>query len=429
MAVTFLMSMGIPAQTMEQNDWSLQTLFRTAWLACPRAVPALEHLLLFMNSDDRLIEHKITLKRTPCEEIFFPNGDHLPTFERSVRDRLVYIVQRFPQGLSPDQEFAVDMETVTLQNTISTARTCHARRVSVDIDWFPNQRSDKKFRGGQAVLAKEFIRNLDHAADNKADRIVTYDLHNPAITGFTDNFEMDELMAAPTLAIYLRYGIKGKKTVVSPDTGGAKRAEVMAGYLGAEMGFGYKIRKQGKEAKVQKLVIGDVKGCTAIVYDDIICTGGSTIQTVMKLYEIGAKNVVCVATHGAFTKESGKESPEEKFRQLSKQYGLQVIVTDTIMRDPQYLDANKDWLTVVTLAGHKSDFLLEHYLGGAVRDVFERYEVAARGELHYPDGHLVVPEGALSGMERRSIAYKNISDLLLNTKGYQQIWQAHLNVP
>ena len=282
-----------------------QVLRERSWLACESGGPTLEILLNFMNADRRLDARNISLHRTETQVVDFKNREHIPDFLRSVRNSDVFITQAFTQGEFWDEDPAksimladpsrLDREIVDLQWTIGSVRGCHAKSISLDLGFFPYGRSDKKFKGGQYIIAKSFLEALDAQAGIRADTIVTYDLHNEAIAGFPNSFGMDPLSAEMLFAIYFRnlQEIKGRPlVVVSPDSGGAKRAERLSLFLGTDLAIGYKSRKQGEEAKLKK-IIGEIrKGSIAVVFDDMIDGGGTAKPVAEMLYKMAPSRFI-----------------------------------------------------------------------------------------------------------------------------------------
>lgn len=404
------------------EDLRAQRLLSTSWVACPKGIQSLDLLLDYMNSDPRLSECGISpLKRTPLTVKRFANLERLPAIEDSVRENHVYLHQSFTQGEDPAATH-LSGEILDLIFSVYTAVSCHAEHVSLDLGFFPYGRSDKVFEGGQAILCKLFFKLLDTAAAGRGRQILTYDLHNEAIAGFVDGFRMDAVSAAPLLALYLKSlpefqdGIPVK--VLAPDEAGVKRAKKLADMLGCGVAYVDKSREQGKEAQAHEIV-GDVDGFVVVQYDDMIDSGGTAINNSHLAMEKNARNVIIVASHGLFSKEIGKESPEEKFRR----YDYKVVVMDTVPRPPGFLLANRDWFTMLTCAGNRSDLFLGPYFGDRVRDVRQRYGVLACSKKPFDQsGRLILPPDKFSLMNHQGIAYNHINQLVLPNQAYCRSW-------
>jgi ribose-phosphate pyrophosphokinase len=146
--------------------------------------------------------------------------------------------------------------------------------------------------------------------------VITVDLHADQIQGFF-NIPVDHLYSIPIFARYFKsMGIEDEKlVVVSPDSGGANRARALAKRLNCTLAIGDK-RRTGNDNNAEVLnVIGDVKGKVAILFDDIIDTGGSLIKMANKLADLGADKVYASCVHGVLSGnavEKLENSPIEK---------------------------------------------------------------------------------------------------------------------
>jgi len=244
-----------------------------------------------------------------CDVTRFMNGEIQVLINESVRGDDVFIVQ---STCSPPNETL--MELLIL---IDALRRASARRVTAVVPFYGYARQDRKSRGREPITAK-LVANLITTAC--CDRVLTMDLHAGQIQGFFD-IPLDHLTALPLLAEY----IAGKRiqdlVVVSPDVGGVARARNMADWLGAPIGIIEKRRARPNESEVMAL-IGDVKGRTAVLMDDILDTGGSMVRAAEALIKNGAKEVYVCVTHGVFSGDA--------FARLAKAPIAEIIVTNTI---------------------------------------------------------------------------------------------------
>jgi len=187
-----------------------------------------------------------------------------------------------------------------------------------------------------------------------ADRVLTMDLHAGQIQGFFD-IPVDNLKAMPILADYLKKKNLGDIVVVSPDVGGVARARELSERLHAPLAILDKRRPRANEAEVHH-VIGDVKGKTAIIIDDLIDTAGTITKGARALFEAGAVRVFACATHPVFSHpaiELLSEAPIEE-----------VIVTNTIPLDAEN---RPEKITVLSVAP---------LFGEAIRRIFEEESVS-----------------------------------------------------
>tara|TARA_Y100000310_G_C20682805_1_gene817034 strand:- start:84 stop:1049 length:966 start_codon:yes stop_codon:yes gene_type:complete len=155
-----------------------------------------------------------------------------------------------------------------------------------------------------------------------ASRVITTDLHNPAIAGFY-NIPFDNLKSFPVIIRHLQENYKDflkNAVVVAPDIGSAKTTESYAKRLGLRVVLADKKREKAGVVS-DMIIVGDVKGKNALVPDDLIATGGTLIKAAETLKKKGAKKIYACATHGVFSKgiRALQTSPLEK-----------IIITDSI---------------------------------------------------------------------------------------------------
>jgi ribose-phosphate pyrophosphokinase len=186
------------------------------------------------------------------------------------------------------------------------------------------------------------------------------DLHSPAIQGFFD-IGMDHLTAIPLLAEYLKEGLPRDSVIVSPDTGGVKRADLFARSLDLPIAILHKRRASALEVEIAAL-IGDVRGKHAIIVDDIIATGSTIRQAVETLVLAGAyPDVRIVATHGVLA---------EKAPELLRHPSIsEIVVTDTIPI-PEQVRAALPSLRIVSVANLLADAIERLHTGRSLSALF-----------------------------------------------------------
>jgi ribose-phosphate pyrophosphokinase len=239
----------------------------------------------------------------------FSDGEVQINLGESVRGCDVYVVQ--PTS-SPVNEHL--MELLIMVDAIKRAS---AKTVNVIIPYYGYARQDRKARARDPITAK-LTANLIQTAG--ANRVICMDLHAGQIQGFFD-IPFDHLMAEPILADYFRSKNLEDVVVVSPDMGGVTRARGMAQRLGAPMAIIDKRRPAPNVAEVMN-IIGDIKGKTAIMIDDIIDTAGTITLGAQALIEHGAKEVYACCTHAVLSGPA--------IQRLRDSVIKEVVVTDTI---------------------------------------------------------------------------------------------------
>ncbi|KKK68949.1 hypothetical protein LCGC14_2938930, partial [marine sediment metagenome] len=262
----------------------------------------------------------------------FPDGELMIKLEEDIRGRDVFIIQPTCQP--------VNESLMELLIFIDCARRASAERITAVIPYFGYARQDRKDEGRVPITAK-MVANLISTAG--ADRVLTMDLHAAQIQGFFD-IPVDNLHAEPILSRY--YAEKGLPDLmlVSPDVGNAKRARVYAERLGGEIAIINKRRVSGDRVDAGD-VIGNIKGKTVLMMDDMITTAGTICGAAELCRQRGAKKIYVGATHGVLCGpaiERIREAPIDE-----------VVVTNTIPVPKAIRDAlsNLKVLSVSELIG------------------------------------------------------------------------------
>ncbi|MBC8416365.1 MAG: ribose-phosphate pyrophosphokinase [Candidatus Cloacimonetes bacterium] len=208
--------------------------------------------------------------------------------------------------------YPVNDNLMELLIMIDALKRASARNINCVIPSFGYARSDKKDQPRVPITAKLVADLLTTAG---ASRVIAMDLHSDQIQGFF-NIPVDHLYSAPIFVRYLTANHDlSNAVVVSPDTGGTARARAIAKRLNCSLAIGDK-RRLGNDDKAEVLnIIGDVENKTAILYDDIIDTGGSLAKMSKALMDRGAKKVYAACAHGVLSGnaiENLEGSPIEK---------------------------------------------------------------------------------------------------------------------
>ena len=188
--------------------------------------------------------------------------------------------------------FPVDQHLVELLIMMDALKRASAGRITVVIPYYGYARQDRKDRPRVAITSKLVADLLTTAGANRA---LLVDLHAAQIQGFF-NIPVDHLFASPVLVSYFRELDLPNLTVVSPDAGGVERARFFAKKLEVPLAIVDKRRTDINVTEVMN-VIGDVRGRTCLILDDIIDTAGTLVKTVDALLAEGAEKVYACATH------------------------------------------------------------------------------------------------------------------------------------
>jgi ribose-phosphate pyrophosphokinase len=249
---------------------------------------------------------------------------------------------------------------ITLHRFGDALKRSGVGRVTLYVPYLVNQRQDKKDDGRVSIAIAAFMKDLETNFGHRLERIVTSDLHARQIQGLFDG-PLDELSAIEDFAAYYRAKFENELTkeepqvvIVSPDAGGAKRAEKLARLLSVQYVVLDKRRTGHGEAEHRYFLPMDVNGMRAIMIDDIIDSAGSVAGEfenlqkqqgpVQYLQSKGAEVYVC-ATHAVFSEKNGIAA-EERLRKS----GAKVLVTDSIQKGAGYYHRHEDWLTVLSFA-------------------------------------------------------------------------------
>ncbi|WP_072499746.1 ribose-phosphate diphosphokinase [Olsenella phocaeensis] len=221
----------------------------------------------------------------------FANGETYARFVESVRGDEVFFIQTLAGPNVND----LLMETLIVADAATRAS---ADNFTVVIPHYGYARQDRKAAPREPITAR-LVANLLEAAG--VDRVITLDLHSNQIQGFFD------IPVTHLTALYL-FGDYFKEkdfdwentVVVSPDMGRAKVAKKLSDYLGCEVAIAHKSRPKHNAAEVMG-IIGNIKGKTCIINDDMIDTAGTLVGSINKLKEMGAGDIYISATHGIFS--------------------------------------------------------------------------------------------------------------------------------
>lgn len=242
----------------------------------------------------------------------FANGETYARFEETVRGCEVFFIQ----SLAGTNVNDLLMETLIVSDAATRASAASFTAV---IPHYGYARQDRKAASREPITAR-LVANLLEAAG--VDRVITLDLHSNQIQGFFD------IPVTHLTALYL-FGdyFKTKDfdwdntVVVSPDMGRAKVAKKLSDYLGCEVAIAHKGRPKHNAAEVMG-IIGNIKGKTCIINDDMIDTGGTLVGSINKLKDMGAGDIYISATHGIFSGEA--------LERLETAPIVECVVTDAI---------------------------------------------------------------------------------------------------
>ena len=292
----------------------------------------------------------LDVEPTPTTLYDFANGEIFVRFLESVRGCDAFVVQ---SHTAPINQWI--MEQLIMVDALKRAS---AKRITVVAPFFGYARQDKKSRGREPISAR-LMADLFLTAG--ADRIMAVDLHTAQIQGFFDG-PVDHLFALPILADYVQGKLDvSQVTVVAPDAGRVRVCERWTDRLGCPLAIIHKRRDPDVANKVKILeVVGQVRGRTCIIVDDMIDTGATIVNAAEALFEQGAAQVIVTATHGVL---SGPAVDLLKNSRISE-----VIVSNTL---PIINEKRFDKLTMLSIAPLIARAISEVFSDGSVTSLFD----------------------------------------------------------
>ena len=319
---------------------------RTPWI---ERGPQKRLMLFAGRSNPQLAEgiaEKLGIMLGEVELRTFANGETYVRYDESIRGSDVFIVQ---SGNAPVNDHLVELLIM-----IQAAKLASAKRITAVIPWFAYSRQDKKSAPREPITAKLVADALEVAG---VDRVVTMDLHAGQIQGFF-TVPVDHMTALMMLTQYfLDLGLTDL-VVVSPDAGRVKLNKKFASKVGAELAILDKERPAQQVAEIG-YVIGDVRGKTAVIVDDIIDTAGTLKAAGQTVLDEGAARVYAAATHPVFSGAAYENLAGAGFEQI--------VVTDTIPLRP----GAPDNIRVLSCAELLTDSIRRIFTDDSVSEVFD----------------------------------------------------------
>ncbi|WP_431628210.1 ribose-phosphate pyrophosphokinase [Alkalinema pantanalense] len=277
----------------------------------------------------------------------FADGEIYVQILESIRGSDVYIIQPTCRP--------VNDHLMELMIMIDACKRASARQVTAVLPYYGYARADRKTAGRESITAKLAANLLTKSG---ANRVLAMDLHSAQIQGYFD-IPLDHVYGAPTIVDYLKSKKLEDLVIVSPDVGGVARARAFANRLGdAPLAIIDKRRQAHNVAEVMN-VVGDVRGKTAVLVDDMIDTAGTITEGAKLLRREGARQVYACATHAVFSPPA--------IERLSSGCLEEVIVTNTI---PLTEDQRFPQLTILSVANVLGETISRIHEDSSVSSMF-----------------------------------------------------------
>jgi ribose-phosphate pyrophosphokinase len=299
------------------------------------------------------IAEKLEVELTDAGLKTFADGEVYCRYAESIRGADLFIVQSMcgseREGLTPNDAL---WELLLM---VHAAKHASAHRIIAVSPWYGYSRQDKKSAPREPISARLVADTLEVAG---IDRLVTMDLHAGQLQGFFSK-PVDHMTAMPILTQFVidRLGSENL-VIIAPDAGRVKLVRKFAQKVGAPYALMEKERPAQQVAEIG-YVIGDVKGKTAVIVDDIIGTGSTLSAAAQTVLDEGAEQVFAVATHGLFSGDA--------FRNLQEGPLDGIVVTDTV---PLREGAPADLITQLTCADILEDSIRRIFTDDSVSEIF-----------------------------------------------------------
>jgi len=287
-----------------------------------------------------------------CQVSRFADGEVEVSIGENIRGSHVFLIQSTCAPVNENY-----MELFILMDSMKRASVLE---ITLIMPYYGYARQDRKV-APRAPISARCVADLCQVAG--ADRLLVVDLHAPQIQGFFDG-PVDNLFAVPVMA---DYWLKEKQTndvvCVSPDAGGVERTRAFAERIKSPISVIDKRRSQPGEARVFNIV-GDVKGKTAIIVDDMIDTAGTLCASAHYLMKYGAKEVYAIATHAVFSGAALERIQESAIQE--------VWITDTIPLRKQQIKQGTEKIRCISVAPLVAEAIKRIHSKGSVSALFDK---------------------------------------------------------
>lgn len=272
--------------------------------ACPTAENFTQEICSYLNIEIGKIKYQK-----------FSNDNNFVQIQETVRGKDVYVIQT--------TQPPVNERVMELLITIDALKRASAEKINIILPYYIYSRSDKKDQPRVPVTAKLMAQLIEAAG---ADRVITCDLHNPAIQAYF-NIHCDKLSAQNLLQTYFKEKKLENMVIVATDAGSSKKAYKYSEYFGCPIALIDKRREGNDDRAIASTIIGNVKNKNAIIFDDEVDTAGSMIETARILEKFHAKNIFAGCTHAILSGRAVERIQKSAIKEL--------VVTNTVPLDKE----------------------------------------------------------------------------------------------
>ena len=294
------------------------------------------------------ISKKLKLKLVNSNIKRFADGEIYVEINENIRGNSVFVIQSTSNPANDN--------LMELLLCVDALRRSSAKNITAVIPYYGYARQDRKVVPRTSISAKVVANLITNAG---ASRVVTVDLHAGQIQGFFD-MPVDNLFTTPLFARYIKKKLKNKKLIcVSPDVGGVQRTRGLATKIKADLAIIDKRRPKPGKSQVMN-IIGNVKGKTCIIVDDIIDSGGTIINAVDALKKNGATEVYVFITHAVLSGDAANKIKKSKIKKL--------VITNTIDNYQKIKNNNK--IEVLSISSLMAEAIKRISNSTSVSDLF-----------------------------------------------------------
>lgn len=310
-------------------------------------------LLLFSGSSNRFLAEKIGknlgVELGKIDLRRFSDGEIFVEIKENVRGANVYFVQ---STCAPVNDNLIELLII-----VDALKRASVGSITAVVPYYGYARQDRKVAPRTPITAKLVA---DLLAKAGISRMVSLDLHSGQIQGFFD-IPFDNLFARPVMMDYINVlNKKGDLVIVSPDAGGVERARAYAKKVNAKVAIIDK-RRSGPNVADAMHLIGEVKGCNALVVDDMIDTAGTLVESASSLLKHGAKAVYACAVHAVLSGPA--------VERINASILKEVVLTDTIPLKEEARKSKK--FKVVTVSELLGKAILRIHNDDSVSSLFD----------------------------------------------------------
>ena len=290
----------------------------------------------------------LNIEKGKVNRIKFKNDNNFVQILETVREKDVFLIQT--------TEPPVNERIMEMLIMVDAMKRATARRITLVLPYYMYSRTDKKDQPRVPVTAKLLAQIIEAAG---VDRVLTCDLHNPAIQAYFD-INVDVLTAKFHLQKYFDQKNIEDMVVVATDAGSSKKAYKYAEHFDCPIALIDKRRTGNDDNAIATNMIGEIAGKTALIFDDEVDTAGSIMETVKVVKEFGAKDVYVGCTHGVLSGPAIERIRNSEIKEL--------VMTNTIPLTPE---KQIDKIVVVSMSELFAEAMKRIHEATSIGELFE----------------------------------------------------------